>query len=360
MEEPMQLLFKKQTKVKQLIADPGLFERLLTINLLEISKSEQASNHMVTLTITDTTLRYDYAKALQSGRKGLTLQAIAFFISTDPKVQDALPAYDIIDEITPIYLPKTEAQLYQAESRQIVQAHGGYVEIVEVEKKLTCLYVLPIAGKNVMRFKTYDPATLASDMAETSESLAQEKELIALVIKKTTLTEKMAVSTINFIKNAHGLVKRKSGDPYYTHPMEVAKILLEITNNPETILAGLLHDVVEDTPVTLNQVELMYGPEVAYIVDMVTHYNTNGYRWKLDDEENKSILDQCKDIRVIQVKLADRLHNTRTLCFRKLADQKRIAKETMEFYIPWGKKNSIAIWLPEMQHICETILAQKV
>ncbi len=358
--EPMKLLLRNQTMVKQLDVDPDLFERLLTINLLAISQSEQMLDHVVTLTIADTTLRYDYARVIHLKRPIFCLPALTFCISTHVGPQKVLTVYDVTDEATSVFLPKTEAQLYQAESRQIVQAHGGYVAITETKDRLTCLYVLPILGKHVMHFKTYDPAALTRDIAETPVSLAQEKELVTLLTTATSLTKEVVEKTIAFVKNVHGLVKRKSGEPYYTHPMAVARLLLDVTKDPDTILAGLLHDVVEDTPVTLNQIQLMYGPQVAYIVDMVTHYNTNGYRWKLNDEENKSILYQCKDIRVVYVKLADRLHNTRTLCFRKLVDQKRIARETMAFYIPWGKRNNITVWLSEMQHVCEEILGISV
>jgi (p)ppGpp synthase/HD superfamily hydrolase len=101
----------------------------------------------------------------------------------------------------------------------------------------------------------------------------------------------------------------------------------------------------------------MYGPEVASIVEIITHYNTSGYPWKLDNTENKNMLKQCKDIRIVQVKLADRLHNIRTLYARQLVDQKRIAQDTMNFYIPWGHKHNICSkWLAEMQRICENIL----
>ncbi|WP_339044186.1 sodium:solute symporter family protein [Cardinium endosymbiont of Tipula unca] len=360
LDEPMQLLLCNQTKAKSLEVDPDLFERLLSINFLAISKSEQALDAIVYLTIVDTTLRYDYAKATQLEKSAHVLSALAFCMSTHSKPEIVLPVYDMMNEATPVYLPKAAAQLYQAESRQIVQAHGGYIAATETKDKLTCLYVLPVAGKNVMHFKTYDPTDLGSEIAETPESLAQEKELVTLLTTATTLTKEVVEKTITFIKNAHGLVKRKSGEPYYTHPMAVAKILLEATKDPETILAGLLHDVVEDTPVTLNQIQVMYGPQVAYIVDMVTHYNTNGYRWKLDEDQNRSMLYQCKDIRVVYVKLADRLHNTQTLCFRKPVDQKRIAKETMAFYLPWGKRNNISFWLSDMKHICEEILNKQV
>ncbi|MDD9140203.1 MAG: hypothetical protein NQ127_04810, partial [Candidatus Cardinium sp.] len=83
----------------------------------------------------------------------------------------------------------SEAQFYQLESKQIVEAHGGYVEIIESPTKVNCLYVFPIDGRKVMRFKTYDPVDLvANTLAETEESLAQEQELIGLLTTQTTLS----------------------------------------------------------------------------------------------------------------------------------------------------------------------------
>lgn len=359
--DPLQLLLRNQTVVTQLIADPALFECLLLLNLGELHKCTQARDHIVTLTISDTTLRYNYAIASTSGQALLNLPALAFCFSTETSIQNILPIYDIKDTLVPTWVPKTENQFYQVESKQIVQAHGGYAEIIETQQVLTCFYVLPVNGKKVMQVKIYDPADLAANkVAETPESLAQEKELFFLLTSQTTLTQEKVMETISFIKNAHGLVERKSGMPYYTHPMAVVKILLEVTQDPLTLLAGLLHDVIEDTPITLNQIEWIYGVDVASIVEKVTHYNTKGYPWKFEDQENKSMLNQCTDIRVVQVKLADRLHNLRTLDARKPADQQRIAKETLTFYIPWGiKNNGPHQWLAEMRAICAQILDQK-
>ncbi|AWN81507.1 sodium:solute symporter family transporter [Candidatus Cardinium hertigii] len=357
--EPLALLLRKQTPIAEIIVDPALLACLLLLNLWAISKSQPATDHIVTLTLAATTLQYGLATETEADLPSLILPALAFCFSTDTSLPNLKPSYRITEWNANTALPASEAQFYQLESKQIVEAHGGYVEIIESPTKVSCLYVFPLDGRKVMRFKTYDPADLvANALAETAESLAQEQELIALLTAQTTLKEELIEQTIAFIKKAHGLVRRKSGAPYYTHPMAVAKLLLEVTQDPDTILAGLLHDIVEDTPVTLPQLELMYGAKVAAIVDQVTHYNTNGYPWELDKVENKNILHQCRDTRVVQVKLADRLHNMRTLSVRKPSDQQRIAKETLAFYIPWGKNHKAPPqWLAEMQRICEEVLS---
>ncbi|TDG94185.1 Bifunctional (p)ppGpp synthase/hydrolase RelA [Cardinium endosymbiont of Culicoides punctatus] len=357
LDEPMQLLLYNQATQQTLQADPELFERLLAINLLAISKSEQALDATVTLTIVDTTLKYYYQDVNQE-KDSLSekLDALAFCMSTSAHPEHILSTYQVDDMPTTVFLPKTASKLYQVESRHIVQAHGGYVEITETEEKLVCLYILPIAGKRFMRLKTYDPVDLDREVAETPESLAQEKELVLLVTKKTSLTKEEVEKTIAFIKKAHGLTRRKSGEPYYTHPMAVAKILLEVTKDPEVILAGLLHDIVEDTLVTLEQIELLYGKQVAYLVDMVTHYNTHGYRFLFAQYIIEDMLSNCKDIRVVYIKLADRLHNMRTIGFRNKEDQERIARETACFHIRWGAKynenNELSPWISELKSIC--------
>ncbi|AWN81506.1 sodium:solute symporter family protein [Candidatus Cardinium hertigii] len=360
--EPLALLLRKQTPIAEIIVDPALLACLLLLNLWAISKSQPATDHIVTLTLAATTLQYGLAAETEADLPSLTLPALAFCFSTDTSLPNLKPSYRITEWNANTALPASEAQFYQLESKQIVEAHGGYVEIIESPTKVSCLYVFPLDGRKVMRFKTYNPTDLvANTIAETVESLTQEQELIGLLTAQTTLKEELIQQTIAFIKKAHGLVRRKSGAPYYTHPMAVAKLLLEVTQDPDTILAGLLHDIVEDTPVTLPQLELMYGAKVAAIVDQVTHYNTNGYPWELDKVENKNILHQCRDTRVVQVKLADRLHNMRTLSVRKPSDQQRIAKETLAFYIPWGKNHKAPQqWLAEMQRICEGIIAKQL
>ncbi|WP_243516975.1 sodium:solute symporter family protein [Candidatus Cardinium sp. cBcalN1] len=362
---PMRLLLRNESTTSYLMTDPVIFERIFTINFWEISQSKQAIDHTVILTISDTLLIYPDPKHYQETANSVyekkskppILSALAFCITTETVHPKILASYDVTDEITSVYLPKTTENLYQAESRQIIQAHGGYIQITETETSLTCLYLLPIDGRKVMRFKRYHTDDLLNKVAETPMSLNKEQELITLLERNTNLTEQDVQKTISFIKEAHGTAMRKSGEPYYTHPMAVAEIVLTVTKDPDTILAALLHDLIEDTNVTLNYIELKYGSSVAYIVDMLTHYNTFGYPWKLDKSDKQELLDACKDIRVVQVKLADRLHNLRTIAIRKPVDQLRIVKETRVFYIPWAKKHNLTLWAAEMEAICKSILA---
>ena len=145
---------------------------------------------------------------------------------------------------------------------------------------------------------------------------------------------------------AHGDQRRKSGEPYIIHPLWVAIILADLEMDKETIVAGMLHDVVEDTTMTLDEISTEFGEEVALLVDGVTKLGQLNYsKDKLEAQaENlrKMFLAMAKDIRVIIVKLADRLHNMRTMEFMTPAKQKEKSRETMDIYAPIAQRLGIS------------------
>lgn len=152
---------------------------------------------------------------------------------------------------------------------------------------------------------------------------------------------------------AHKDQIRKSGEPYIIHPLYVAIILADLEMDKETIAAGLLHDVVEDTIMTCEEITQQFGPDVALLVDGVTkleqlqftgnHGDKTLDRFEMQAENlRKMFLAMAKDIRVILIKLADRLHNMRTLKYQKPESQQRIARETMEIYAPIAQRLGIS------------------
>ncbi|MFN2098763.1 RelA/SpoT family protein [Altererythrobacter sp. MF3-039] len=151
----------------------------------------------------------------------------------------------------------------------------------------------------------------------------------------------------------HGTQKRASGDPYFSHPVEVAGLMTDLKLDQETIITALLHDTVEDTLATIEDVEENFGKEVAQLVDGVTKLSK--IEAMPEDEraaENlrKFLLAMSEDIRVLLVKLADRLHNMRTLHFIKSEDKRRrIARETMDIYAPLAERVGIYEYMREMQ-----------
>jgi len=166
-------------------------------------------------------------------------------------------------------------------------------------------------------------------------------------------------------KKAHEGQLRQSGEPYVIHPLNVAIILAELELDLETIMAGLLHDVVEDTSITLDDIRNTFGEEVAELVDGVTKLKQLTY--KATDKQDvqaenyrKMFLAMAKDIRVILIKLADRLHNMRTLEYKSAAKQKEKARETLDIYAPIAERLGISKIKVELDDLCLKYLEPEV
>ena len=145
-----------------------------------------------------------------------------------------------------------------------------------------------------------------------------------------------------FAMKAHGQQKRASGDPYFLHPLEVAGILTDYKLDTSTIVTALLHDTIEDTLATQEEIDKQFGDEVGRLVDGVTkltRIELQSDHAKQAENFRKLLLAMSDDIRVLLVKLADRLHNMRTLHhIKKEEKRRRIAMETMEIYAPLAER----------------------
>jgi GTP diphosphokinase / guanosine-3',5'-bis(diphosphate) 3'-diphosphatase len=151
----------------------------------------------------------------------------------------------------------------------------------------------------------------------------------------------------------HGSQKRASGDPYFSHPIEVAGLMTELKLDQQTIMTALLHDTVEDTLVTVEEIEQNFGPDVARLVDGVTKLSkieAMPENERAAENLRKFLLAMSEDLRVLLVKLADRLHNMRTLHFiKKEEKRRRIARETMDIYAPLAERVGMYEYMREMQ-----------
>jgi guanosine-3',5'-bis(diphosphate) 3'-pyrophosphohydrolase len=156
-----------------------------------------------------------------------------------------------------------------------------------------------------------------------------------------------------FSVNAHGIQTRASGDPYFSHPVEVAGILTDLRLDDETIATAILHDTVEDTVATPEEIEKLFGANVARLVDGVTKLSKIEAQTESEraaENLRKFLLAMSGDIRVLLVKLADRLHNMRTLHFIKSEEKRRrIARETMDIYAPLAERIGMYEFMKEMQ-----------
>jgi GTP pyrophosphokinase len=155
-----------------------------------------------------------------------------------------------------------------------------------------------------------------------------------------------------FALKYHGTQLRDSGEPYFSHPLEVASILIELKMDAETVVAGLLHDTIEDTKATLEDVQEEFGQEVANMVDGVTKLSElemSSDSKKQIENFKKLLISSASDVRVLVIKLVDRLHNIRTLQFRPIYKRQRTAEETLEVYAPLAARLGMIVVKEELQ-----------
>lgn len=190
----------------------------------------------------------------------------------------------------------------------------------------------------------------------STEHLKNVSDLVARI--KTyypNLPENFIERAYAYSEKAHEGQMRRSGEPYISHPLNVAGILAELHLDLDTIATGLLHDTVEDTTVTLDDIKKEFGETVSALVDGVTKIGQMNFRNSFDKQgENirKMIVAMGKDVRVVLVKLADRLHNMRTLNHMPYEKQNRIAQETLEIYCPLAGRIGISALKIELEDLC--------
>jgi GTP pyrophosphokinase len=161
-------------------------------------------------------------------------------------------------------------------------------------------------------------------------------------------------------RDAHEGQLRKSGEPYITHPVAVAEILAHLGLNPATVIAALLHDTVEDTQYSLSQLRIDFGDEIANLVDGVTKLDKLAYGPTAEAETvRKMVIAMSRDIRVLVIKLADRLHNARTWKYVSEESALRKARETLDIYAPLAHRLGMNAIKWELEDLSFEVLEPK-
>jgi len=339
-EDMPEVKLKNRSNTKQIEADLGKIKQLLVNAILYAQDTQQLKSTPIILCVEDTVLSYPING---SGENMKQIAAVCFTVTTASEPTPTQPIYLGNVDQSNLWIPQVTENLLLGTNQRIIEAHYGYLSLITQEEATTQVYVIPKQLREVrpkeMDIPQMDVDAFQPVSDEKYPGAAEQEAAFLEAIKNKTKTDvRLVEKALKIIKKYHGPVKRKSGEPFYLHPVAVASIVLEYTQDEDTIIAALLHDLVEDTAFSLPQVGLMFNTRIQRIVDGVTHLYSNFntlHKIKLAAHENIKKLLEVEDRGVLYVKLADRMHNMRTIeGHSSLVKQKQIAEETLQFFVP--------------------------
>ena len=361
--------FQQATKRNELVCDPERLATLISRSIAALERKleglQDEEKDPILLGIEDTKLYYP----LPDVAKGYIKKVKAWRIVITAAKQLPSIALNYAPDLTTglVTEPATTAQeLEQLDNERIVKAHYGHAETAAN----TFCYVIP---RKLPRVRPRDmdkpymelgvAPVRANDLykSDTIDAQAQEKEFLEAVEQRSKANIGLVKIALELIKWYHGPEHRHSGEPFYLHPLSVAQIVLDYNTDEATILGALLHDMVEDTPMLLPHIEKVFGSETAKIVDVVTHLQSQGdspYKIKLSHEENLQMLSRIGNTCALYVKIADRLHNMRTIHARPYERQLHKAQVTLEFFVPLAERLGLKQAAEELTNRCEEVLSR--
>jgi hypothetical protein len=346
------LVIEKMTGVNNsLIVDGGKIKELL-VNSLSLIHENDPISKPIRIILETATLGYevkhmkDYTKEVDALQVTLT-------------IEPTLPSSQAIYLIHQASKASTPASADLSDNIRIIDAHYGYEKLINPTTYRCAIpvNVREVRGKVMELLRqpiTADPAELAHPMA-----IRLEKDLFDK-LTTTGIDKEMVTQALNVIKKYHAGVKRKSREPFFTHPINVALILLGYCQDQDAIIAALLHDTVEDTSLSATQIKTLFSETVAFLVDKVTNLEDKLRRLSLGDHENIERFISCEDKRALYVKLADRMHNMRTIAgHSSIKKRKRIAEETLYFFVPMAIHMGLVTVAEELKKLSLAVLEKK-
>ena len=358
------LRWKKLTQHQEVECDVTRIVSLM-VNSIAFMQTVAREAAFILIGIEDTQLGYPICAIQPNYTKKIAALRITMTSAQTLPALEALYFAQMREDTSP--MPETTTDLPLVANERIVKAHYGYTSTLSTEKALTQVYVIPVQLREV-RPKDMDlpemelGAKLTRSNDTYPEAQEQEAAFLKAVQERTKADLKQVQAAIEFIKQYHGPVNRSSGEPFYLHPIAVAHLVLEYNQDEATVLAALLHDTIEDTSLTADQIAIRFSQEVSDIVKGVTHLNTHKetfYKVKLSPQENTRMLLASSDQRVLYVKLADRLHNMLTIQHKPYASQRHTAEETLLVYVPLAHKLGLAQAAATFKELCFKVLTQK-
>ena len=340
--------------------------KTLLINSITFLRNVVGEEQPILINIEDTQLGYSRPSVKKGHIK--TVDALGFTVTTEQELSKLQQYYLAHMNSATTLIPQSTQELPLATNKRITEAHYGYTNTVVQKSSCTLLYVIPVDLREVRPKDMDDPRMeLDTELVRADDAYPgareQEQAFLEEVEKRTEADLDLVRKAIEVIKYYHGAQTRKSGEPFYLHPLSVAQIVLDYNQEEAVVLGALLHDTVEDTPMLLQNVEIMFNKEVARIVDGVTHLDSNKetfYKLQLSAHENIRKLLEIADKRALYVKLADRMHNMRTIQAKPYENQRRTAEETLLFFVPLAEKLGFIGAADELKEICFAVLNGKL
>jgi len=363
------LQIKNSSRYKEIGCDIKRIEKMLSSSI-EIFKLSPKDRESVYLTLEDTYLTYPLPRVKRDGSYVKKIPAILFSLSTTANTPEAGSSYQAQMKREDLPTSMSPISLLLADNKRIVKAHYGYtnIDISKLNDYSVYRYVLPVQLNEVRPRDMDNPVMeLGADLVRADDTYPgakeQEKTFLALVRQKTTADLASIETAIEMIKLYHGSVRRKSGEPFYLHPLAVAQIVLDYNTDEATVIGALLHDMVEDTSMLLETIALRFGREVAAIVDGVTHFESledSFYKIQLSNAENILMLLELQETRALYVKIADRMHNMRTIHGHSSYEKKQqIAQETLQFFVPLAQKLGLEKAAQELKERSTAVINQR-
>ncbi len=344
--DPSEIVILKQScKNDNVICDPNHIKELISNGIRYLINSP-ANPQLITLGIDIVPFSYSLS---ENGPK--VKKALRIVITTKPSIPAPQKSY--IKETNKIP-PLTSRNIELVKNERIVKAHYG---ITNIKKDTIQEYVIPLNAKALPKIRVFADELLNKPVSLEAE---QDKAFLSGIKQKnfSPKERERIVKALKVIKHYHRNQHRKTGEPFYLHPLAVATILLNYTKEASTVIAALLHDAVEDTPYTHQQLLAMFGNKVANIVNDVTHlYSSNQRKIKLEKEGSLASLFRKSSKDSSLIKLGDRLHNMRTMkgiLSKKKREQK--AKETLAYFVPEAKKYGFKKMAQELEQLSEDIV----
>lgn len=349
-----------RTELEELETDHLALLNGVIFEALEKVEFYKAESDHVTIDVSDTKIMYKLPSLLNYDK---VVDALQFTISKAPSLgKEFFPEFYKIEAKNPKDIPCIEKETTEAIlSERIIAAHFGELRYINNEDGCTAIVVVPKKLRDV-RPLPFDLDTPAKDITITwpgaLELENQLKEQIKL--KAPNIDLKHIDTALSIIKRYHFHQTRKSGEPYYLHPVQVAMIELEFSQEEEAILGALLHDTIEDTALTMFDLKTIFSDRVANIVFGVSKVDYGGMPIFHSNEEHLKTLERSNDFSILSIKISDRIHNMRTISGHRSRDKRReVAKETLEFFVPLAKRLGLEKAYADLKEMAERELKRQ-